>query len=72
MNETTKRHLREMNDEDNPDFLFQGDSTKLILAVALGKLDAKKLAKKEMANRGFDKKGEWVGFDQSAKIWGVK
>jgi len=72
MNETTKKHLKEMTDEDNPDFLFQGDSTKLVLAIALGKLDAKKLAGKELANRGFDKKGKWIGFPQAEKLWGIK
>lgn len=67
-----KKYLKEMKDEENPDYLFQGDSTKLVLAIALGKLDAKKLAKKELVNRGFGKKGEWVGFDEAEKLWGVK
>ena len=66
------KYLVEMSDEDNPDYIFQGESTKLVLAIASGKLDAKKLAKKELAGRGLGKKGEWVGFPQAEKIWGIK
>jgi hypothetical protein len=72
MKDTISKYLKEMTDEDNPDFIFQGNTTKLVLAIALGKLDGKKLAAKEMASRGFDKKGKWIGFPQAEKLWGVK
>ncbi len=61
--------INEMSDEDNPKFLFQGDSTKLVVAIANGKLDAKKLAAQEMVNRGFDKNGKWIGFPEAEKYW---
>lgn len=60
------------SDETNPDFLFQTTHVKLVQAVATGRLDAKKAAQREMANRGLGKSGKWVGFDQAAKEWKVK
>jgi hypothetical protein len=60
------------SDETNPKFLFHTTHTKLVKAVATGSLDARELAKREMANRGLGKNGEWVGFDEAAKEWKVK
>jgi hypothetical protein len=56
-------------DDKNPDFIFQGTHTKLLLAIAAGKLDAKAAAKKELANRGLGKSGTWVGFDKAREMW---
>jgi len=67
-----KNTINEIRDDDNPEFLFNGVNTSILLPVALGKIDAKKLAQKEMAQRGFGKKGEWIGFDKAEKLWKVK
>ena len=74
MGEFTKgtQQINEVSDEDNPKFMFQTLSTKLILAMATGKINAQEYAKFEMQNRGFGKNGKWVGFPESAKIWKAK
>ena len=36
--------------------------------VANGELDLNNLARKELANRGLDKQGQWVGFDKANQI----
>ena len=72
MKDLKSKYLKEMSDDENPEYLFNGVSTKLMVAIANGKLDAKKLAKKQLVNRGLGKKGEWIGFPQAEKLWGVK
>lgn len=42
--------------------------TKVLAAAARGELDLNQLARKEIAARGLDKNGVWVGFDKAAKI----
>lgn len=59
-------------DDENPRFLFTMTFTTLLLQIAEGKIDARELAKKELANRGLGKKGEWVGFDKAAELHQVK
>lgn len=41
---------------------------KVLVAVANGELDLNNLARKELANRGLDKQGNWVGFAQAKQI----
>ncbi len=41
---------------------------KVLIAVANGELDLNNLARKELANRGLDKQGQWVGFDKANQI----
>jgi len=55
-------------DELNPDFLFQGTTTDLLLAAASGMIDPVMFARRELANRGLDANGQWVGFDRARKI----
>ena len=38
---------------------------KLILAAANGQIDLNEMARDELASRGLDQSGEWVGFDQA-------
>jgi len=45
--------------------------TKVLAAVARGELDLNRLAREEMAARGLDITGDWVGFDRAAKIYAV-
>jgi len=58
-----------MKDEFNPDFMFYGVATKLLVKAANGEIDLMDLAKKQMINRGLDKAGLWVGFKQAKIIW---
>ena len=40
----------------------------VLLAAAHKKLDLNRLARQELANRGLDMSGKWVGFAQAEKI----
>ena len=71
VNENKLNKLKE-NDETNPNFIFSTTHTELLVLLATGEISAEDYAKREMANRGFDKKGNWVGFAESKKIWGIK
>ena len=53
-----------MKDEDiiNPEYLFAVTHKNLLCAIATGKIDAKKLAVKELQNRGLDERGKFTGF----------
>lgn len=72
---TSDKYLKrvdEMSDEDNPEYLFSTTSVALLVQLATGKIDAKKLAATELANQGLGKNGKWVGFEKAKKEWGVK
>lgn len=57
-----------MNDETNPQLMFNSTHTELLIKIANGEIDAQKLAAQQLASRGLDAAGEWVGFDTAAKI----
>jgi hypothetical protein len=38
---------------------------RILVAVALGELDLNRLAREEMAQRGYDQQGVWVGFKRA-------
>jgi hypothetical protein len=42
--------------------------TKVLAAVARGELDLNLLARKELAGRGLDNQGIWIGFDRAKKF----
>jgi len=56
-----------MKDDLNPKFIFSGTHTDLLVQVVKGKIDLMKLAREQLADRGVDENGLWVGFDE-AKI----
>lgn len=45
--------------------------TKVLAAVAKGELDLNRLAREELASRGLNQEGAWVGFDRARQIHGV-
>lgn len=51
---------------------FQTVYHKVLGAIASGHTDAKRLAGEELANRGHDHNGKWIGFDKADKLHGVK
>ena len=59
-------------DETNPAFLFSLTATDLLLAAAAGMIDPALLAQRELANRGLDLEGQWVGFDVARQIHGLE
>lgn len=42
--------------------------TKVLAAVARGELDLNRLAREELAARGLDDNGVWVGFDRAKQL----
>ena len=41
---------------------------KILAAVARGELDLNAVARQELANRGLDRNGKWVGFEEARRI----
>ena len=41
---------------------------RILAAVARGELDLNAVARRELANRGLDHRGKWVGFEKAAQI----
>lgn len=55
-------------DEENPGFVFSLTNTKVLVEALQGEFDLVYLVRRELANRGLDSKGKWVGFDEAKKI----
>lgn len=52
-------------DDLNPVYLFQLTHTGLLVRCAGGDFDLVQMAKDELARRGLDLNGEWIGFKKS-------
>ena len=46
-------------------------ATKVLAAAARGELDLNLLAREELASRGLDANGVWIGFDKARQIHNV-
>jgi hypothetical protein len=55
-------------DATNPAFLYSTTATPLLLVIAAGLIDPVALARRELASRGLDADGAWVGFDRARQI----
>ncbi len=55
-------------DDLNPNYIFSVTPTALLVEALKSGFDLKLLIRKELANRGQNDKGDWVGFDQAAKV----
>lgn len=58
-------------DDLNPEFVFSQVPTMLLEALNDG-FDLKELIRRELANRGQNMEGNWVGFEEAAKIHQIK
>lgn len=56
--------MENIKDNLNPNFLFSTTFTDLLIQIANGSINAKELANQELANRGLDQNGLWIGFNQ--------
>lgn len=76
MSESARRRvqadLASDRDATNPAFLYSTTAPALLLAIAASLIDPVALARRELANRGLDADGAWVGFDRAAQIHGVQ
>jgi len=66
------RFYANRKDDDNPSFIFSLTSSKLLAEAIKGDFDLIYLVRRELANRGQDSTGKWVGFDEAAKIHRIK
>jgi len=55
-------------DDENPGFVFSLTNTKVLTEALQGGFDLVYLVRRELANRGLDSKGKWVGFDEAKKL----
>lgn len=62
------RYYANRKDDDNPSFIFSLTSSKLLADAIEGDFDLIYLVRRELANRGQDSKGKWIGFDEAKKI----
>jgi hypothetical protein len=51
---------------------IQTAATVLLAAVARGELDLNQLARLELASRGLDQDGVWVGFQRAREVHGFR
>lgn len=61
----------ELTDDNNPAYLYNTVNTSILVQIANGEIDANYIARVELANRGLDKKGNWVGFKAAARIHNI-
>ena len=52
-------------DDDNPTYAMRGLESTHLGHIATGKVDAKRIAHDELASRGQDSNGKWIGFDKA-------
>jgi hypothetical protein len=70
--EVPKKVKEERSDDTNPKYMFSTTATILLVEALNGDVDVNHLVKQELANRGLNKDGKWVGFDEAARIHNVK
>ncbi len=63
---TYKALVEELGDDA---MILQIAKTRLLLLMATGQVDATQMARHELAQRGLDEHGAWIGFDAAAKLW---
>jgi hypothetical protein len=61
-------NINNIPDDLNPKFLFSTTASTLLVNALNGTINLQDLAAKELANRGLDGHGKWVGFDRAAEI----
>ncbi|MEE1946395.1 hypothetical protein VRU48_14825 [Pedobacter sp. KR3-3] len=55
-------------DEQNPLFVFSLTHPYLLAKLAYGEIDPVQFAKRELAQRGLDREGKWIGFGEAEKL----
>ena len=56
------------SDALNPTYIFCGTANDLLAAICRGDIDPKKIARAELARRGYDENGTFVGFNQKERF----
>jgi len=59
-------------DELDPRYIFSLTYTQLLVEALNGEFDIEYMIRKELANRGLDKEGKWIGFDKAKELHQVE
>ncbi len=59
-------------DSLDPRYIFNMTHTQLLVEALKGEFDLRYLASRQLANRGLDREGNWVGFDKAKEIHKIK
>ena len=62
------RFYESRKDDENPSYIFSLTSNRLLSEAIKGDFDLIYLVRKELANRGLDSNGKWIGFEEAKKI----
>lgn len=63
--DTNQKDWGKLPDDDNPTYAMRGLESTHLGHIASGKVDAKRIAHDELASRGQDSNGKWIGFDKA-------
>lgn len=55
-------------DSDNPALALQMISTTVLAMAARGEIDLNQFARQELASRGLNWRGAWIGFEKAAAL----
>ena len=58
----------ERKDEIDPRYIFSLTYTQLLVEALNGDFDIEYMIRRELANRGMDLEGRWIGFDKAKKL----
>lgn len=56
------------SDDENPTYIFGSTSNKVLVDALKGEFDLTYMVRRELANRGLDSDGKWVGFEKAKEI----
>ncbi len=62
----------DMDDDKNPEMMFQTTDTDLLVKAVNCQIDLNALAASELSARGLDDQGKWIGFDKSEKLLDIE
>ena len=65
------KHWANLPDDENPKYTLSGISSEALSHSVKGKDDLNRRAKVELANRGLDSDGKWIGFDKADQHHGL-
>jgi hypothetical protein len=71
MNTSKEQELKKFDgreDDLDPRYIFSMTSTQLLVEALKGEFDLRYLTSRQLANRGLDMEGKWVGFDKAKEI----
>ena len=59
-------------DELDPRYIFNMTATQLLTEALKGEFDITYLIRKQLAGRGLDNEGKWIGFDKAKELHKIK